>query len=360
MSESAKHPRFCGQCGARLPAGDPRFCIECGQPLHAEGGVGEPAADEKAGAQPTVQLPNARGAQSVVGGTVKLPTSGAAPPGLWFAPEPPGAADAVAVYVPLRAVRGGWSGLTSHGWRRVERSWADDGTSRNLVRFEVEREWFAADGAAEGRRLRVRIGASSYAEEGRTRLGFRYRVGRNPPMQVLDVRWLDAQGRERRDLPAPQIQLMAPPRVARVSDFDEQVLSMGAREANEWALAGAVHGLYRPVDVTQQRTPLGRGLRLVEITGGTSLLGRLLQQRYRVQIRRPLLCDAARLEAARGQAQEEASGLGLDMESDAVIEWWLDRQGYDGAVLEPGAHSHGDVQMVVAFRRSQIAQVTLF
>ncbi|HWQ12720.1 MAG TPA: zinc ribbon domain-containing protein, partial [Roseiflexaceae bacterium] len=129
MQPTHPPPRFCTQCGAALPPGNPRFCIECG---HAIGGTGRvlraeaidnqrPPPHAARSTQHAVHLPNAGTAQSVVGGTVKLPTSGAVPPGLWFAPEPPGAADAVAVYVPLRAVRGGWSGLTSHGWRRVAR-----------------------------------------------------------------------------------------------------------------------------------------------------------------------------------------------------------------------------------------------
>ncbi|MFO7170786.1 MAG: zinc ribbon domain-containing protein [Chloroflexota bacterium] len=359
-------PRFCGQCGAALPEGA-QFCIECGSPARGagqeprrEGPALRPEAAAPRGAV-TVRLPNARSAQSVVGGTVKLPTSGAVPPGLWFRPEPPGAEDAVAVCVPLRAVKGGWSGLTSHGWRRVDRSWAGDGTSRDVVRFEVEREWFAADGCASGLRLRVRIGAASHAAEGRERLGFRYRLGRNPPMSVLDARWLDAEGRERRELAVPQIQLMAPPRVPRVSDFQEEIRSMGAREANEWALGGAVHGVFELIDSGQQRTPFGRGLRLAEITGGRGgLLGRLLQQRYRVRIERPIVCDAVAVAEIRGRAQEEARGLGLDMESDAVVEWWLERQGYDGGVLEPGAHSFGDRRVAVVFRRAQIAKITGF
>jgi hypothetical protein len=360
MSNTTQRPRFCGQCGARLPLDDPRFCIECGRPL-----AGGPPAEleespEHESPGVTVRLPNAGGAQAVVGGTVKLPSSGAVPPGLWFSPEPPGAEDVVAVYAPLRAVKGGWSGLTSHGWRRVERAWSGQGTRDRLL-FEVEREWFASGDAALGLRLLVRIGAESHAEEGRGRLGFRYRIGRNPPMRVLEARWRDAEGREWLDLALPQIQLMAPPRVGRVSDFAEDIGRMGARAAHEWALGGAVHGVYRLVDFAQQRTPLGRGLRLLELparAGVTAQLGALFETRYRVRILNPLRCDALALEAARGRAQEEASGLGLDMESDAVTEWWLERHGYDGAVLAPGAHAHGDARMVIAFRRAQVARIT--
>jgi hypothetical protein len=283
----------------------------------------------------TVQLPNAGSAQSVVGGTVKLPSSGAVPPGLWFKPELPGPDNIIAVYAPLRAVKGGWSGLTSHGWRRVEREWSGVGTRDRLL-FEVERIWFAADGGAAGHQLRVRIGAESQAEEGRARLGFRYQIGRNPPMRVLDATWLDSAQHKQVEISPPQIQLMAPPRVARVSDFAEQIGRLGARAAHEWALAGAVHGVWSLVDFAQQRTPFGRGLRLLELpprSGMTAQLGGLFETRYRVRIERPLICDAPALEAVRGQAQEEASALGLDMESDAVIEWWLERHGHDGALL---------------------------
>jgi hypothetical protein len=63
-----------------------------------------------------------------------------------------------------------------------------------VVRFEVAREWFAAAGCGGGAVLRVRIGAQGYATEGCERLGFRYNIERNPPMQVLEARWLEWSG----------------------------------------------------------------------------------------------------------------------------------------------------------------------
>jgi hypothetical protein len=183
----------------------------------------------------TVRLANAPGEQSVVGGTVKLPTEHAVPPGLWFVDEPPGKADVIAIYAPLRAIVGGWSGLEGAGWRKVEQAWARDGASRELVSFEVEREWFAAPGRGQNARLCVRIAASSFAEEGRTRRGFRYRIGADPPMEILDAWWVGATARARLDWPVPEIQIMAPPRVRRVSDYNETIARMNAREANSWA-----------------------------------------------------------------------------------------------------------------------------
>jgi hypothetical protein len=309
----------------------------------------------------TVRLANATSEQAVVGGTVKLPSAGAIPPGMWFAPDPPGSEQIVAVYAPLRAVKGGWSGLTMHGWRRTERVWAGGSTTRDRLQFAVERVWFAAPGAADGLRLHVRIGAESFAEEGKNRLGFRYKIGRNPPMQVLDAAWRTDGGQLVAGLPMPQIQLMAPPRVARVSDLPEEIHRLGARAAHEWALAGTVHGVFHLLDWNQQRTPLGRGLRLLELPpkGGVSgALDGLLTTRFRVQIHRPLICDASTLAGSLGQAQAAAATFGLDMESDAVIEWWLEREGYDGALLAPDAHAHGDTRMAIVFRRNQIAQVS--
>lgn len=357
-----KQARFCGQCGAVLPPNDPRFCIECGHRVWSPTSAAPRPVEEprgRAAVGPTVRLPNARGEQSVVGGTVKLPTSGAVPPGLWLLPNVPGPSDVVAIYAPLHAVVGGWSATTSDGWRKLGQAWAADGTSRELVRFEVEREWFAALGCAEDMRLRVRIGASSFADEGRTRRGFRYRIGADPPMEVIDAYWTDARPRQRRDLPVPEIQIMAPPRVRRVSDYGETILRLNAREAESWSKASAVHGVFRMPEPAQQRTPAGRGIPLFEVPGGTALtaLTGMLYRLHRVQMRHPLIVGAGAWVGLRQRIQAEARGLGLDMETDAVIEWWLDRQGHDGAVFERGAHAFAQGRTVVAFRRSQIAEI---
>lgn len=352
-------PRFCGQCGAALPPRDARFCVECGSPVDPDAAAPETAAAFAPATGPTVRLPNARGEQSVVGGTVRLPSSGAIPPGLWFAPEPPGADDIVALYVPLRAVVGGWSATTSDGWRKLGQAWANDGTSRDLVRFEATREWFAAAGCAEDLRLRVRLCASSFAEEGRTRRGFRYRIGTDPPMEVVDAWWVRPDSNRRFDLPVPQIQLMAPPRVRRVSDYAEPIRQLNGREAELWAAAGQVRGLFRMPDASQQRTLVGRGIPLFEVPDNAVLRFLTGQNAplHRVQLLNPLVCVAGDWEPLAERIQRNARDLGLDLETDAVIEWWLDRQGYDGALFERGAHPHGGGRMVVAFRRTQIAQI---
>lgn len=350
----AEHPpSFCGQCGAALPH-EARFCVECG----AQAGVPASASPEPA-VGVTIRLPNARGEQSVIGGTVRLPSSGAIPPGLWLLPEAPNAEQVVALYAPLRAVVGGWSGTTSDGWRKIGQAWTSRDSSRELVSFECKREWFPAPGCGGNLRLVTRISASSFADEGRTRRGFRYRIGTDPPMEVLDAWWIDAATRRRRDLPPPQIQLMAPPRVPRVSDFNEPIRKMNAQEAELWARAGRVHGLYRMPDPAQQRTPVGRAVPLFETAGG-ALFGRLagmIYQLHRVQIHRPLICGHGEWDTLQRRVEADARELGLDMATDAMTEWWLDRQGYDGAVFNRGAPGFGSGRVVFAFRRAQIAAV---
>ena len=112
-------------------------------------------------------------------------------------------------------------------------------------------------------------------------------------------------------------------------------------------------------DGTQQRTPAGRGIPLFELTTADALLrlaGRL-DRVYRVQLRAPLVCQPGVWERLQPRIQSDARSLGLDMLSDAVVEWWLDRQGHDGVVFEQGAHPNGRGRMVVAFRRAQIAEI---
>lgn len=351
-------PRFCGQCGAALPSPAARFCVECGHPVRTPAAEPpEPPQETPAATGPTVRLANARGEQSVVGGTVRLPSSGATPPGLWFAPKLPAEADIIAIYAPMRAVVGGWSGAIGDGWRKTGQAWAGDATSRERVSFVIEREWFAAPGGANAMRLRVQIRATSLADEGRTRRGFRYRIGADPPMEVAATWWIDSDRQPRLELPVPQIQIMAPPRVRRVSDYIESIGRMNDREAAIWSGAGVVTGLFRLPNTAQQRTPVGRGLPLLEHGGMLQALTRRTRRLYRVQIHRPLICRAGDWEQLHPRIQADARGLGLDMETDAVVEWWLDRQGYDGAIFERGAHNAGRQRMVVAFRRAQIVEV---
>lgn len=346
----------CPQCGGVLPAGNPRFCIECGHAIR--GSLENEAIVLPAATGPTVRLANARVEQAVVGGTIKLPTDAAIPPGMWLLDELPGADRVVALYAPLRAIVGGWSATTSDGWSKAGQAWAGQG-AKDLVRFEIMREWFPAAGRANTTRLCVRIGASSFAEEGRTRRGFTYRVGSDPPMEVLEAYWRDIDGM-RRDLPVPQIQLMAPPRIRRVSDYAETIRHMNAREADVWAKQGEVRGVFRFPETAQQRTPAGRGLVLPELFGGTALVritGRMFPP-FRVQIRRPLVVRAGEWRQLEQRIRADAATLGLDLGTDAAIEWWLDQQGHDGAVFERGSHPFAPVRTAVAFRRSQIVAVS--
>lgn len=347
----ARQPRFCGHCGEALPPSGARFCIECGRPV--------PGAAESSAGVPTVQLVNARVEQMVIGGTMKLPSSGAMPPGLWLAPDPPGPEDVVAIYAPLRAIVGGWSGLIGAGWRPHETEPTAARGPTTVYRFVTERDWFPATGGARGLRLRVRVLAEAAADEGRSRRGFRYQVAHDPPMQVVASWWLDPSSGARVGLDSPQVQLMAPPRVPRVSDFKEAIEQLPAPEAHRWALAGREHGVFRLLSASQQRTPAGRGLPLAEIRRGWSL-GRIFgrpEPRYRVQFHRPLACHWAEWRRWLRTIRAEAAELGLDFEADSSVEWWLDRQGYDGVVFDGASQLYGHERVAIAFRRAQIARV---
>lgn len=353
---AASHPLFCATCGAKLPPNAPHFCVECGAAVRVGGERKPDVPDIRATTGPTVRLGNARVEQAVIGGTIKLPTAGAIPPGMWLQNEPPSAEQTIALYAPLRAIVGGWSATTSDGWRKAAQVAAGD--NRNLVRFESVREWFPATGCGHDLRLRVRIGASSYADEGRTRRGFTYHVGNDPPMEVLTTEWFARDGRLR-DLPVPQIQLMAPPRIKRISDFSEPIRQLSAREADAWAKQGVVHGLFRLPDTAQQRTPVGRGLALHELFGGAALLGitgRMFPP-FRVQLCRPLIVRVGDWPKIARQMTTDAAKLGLDIGTDAATEWWLDQRGHDGAVFERGAHDFAPIRTAVVFRRNQIAAI---
>lgn len=347
---SVARPRFCRHCGAALPPNAPQFCIACGE------AVGAPASGPPA--EPTVRLPNARVDQHVLGGTIRLPTSGAVPPGLWLHEEPPGPDDAVAVYAPLRAIVGGWSGLSGAGWRRNdELSQSADGAGR-IFQFDTTRDWFPAAGRGQGLRLAIRLRAQAEAEQGHERRGFRYRAHHDPPMEVAEARWRDPVTGEPCDRPLPQIQIMAPPRVRRVSDYDERIEEMPAPDAAAWAREGAIHDLFELLRASQQRTPAGRGLPLGEF-GPVSWLSRAIglpRERYHVQAFHPLICRWPDWRKQRRQIQDEARGLGLDLGTDLVVEWWLDRQGYDCVVFEEARPLYGHQRVAIAFRRSQIVR----
>lgn len=391
MSDSLdRKPRFCRHCGAHLPPGEPRFCIECGGDVYVSGAANPPAAPAppapatppasarkpapRSRVAPTVQLPNAGVAQSVIGGTVQLPTSGAVPPGLWVLDEPPGADDVVALYAPLRAVSGGWSGLIGKGWQLEGSEDRPDG--RAIFRFTAEVEWFPAPGCGRGQRLRLRIGAESRGREGRARRGFRYQAHHDPPMTVLSAAWLSSgDSAAIASLPLPQFQIMAPPRVARISDFDEQVETMLPAEAERWVKDGQTPELYRcgPTGLFQEQTPVGRGISMRPVNslqaklrswmantlGSTKLLDPSeLSGLYRVRIVRPFVCELKEWSRKLKAIRAEALSLGMALEAEPAAEWWLDRNGYDGVIFNGARARYDSDRVAIVFRRSQIVRVS--
>ncbi len=363
MRSSDHRPRFCPQCGAALPAADSRFCVACG---HAVVGGAPPALPTATGA--TVRLANARSEQSVIGGTVRLPSSGAIPPGLWVHDAPPGRADVVAVYAPLRAVVGGWSGLRGRGWRALG---GEAQGTRMHFRFIANLEWFPASGCGHGLRLRVQVEARSSAEEGRERHGFRYSLQRNGPMQVREVAWYDPTGQPAPAWPLPQIQLMAPPRVLRVSDYDDIVATVTARDGVTWAGETHAPGMFRPYNANlfaQEHTPVGRGITLIpQDSAQPERRGWLLRvltpstYRYRVRVNNPFRCTlAAWMDAHLPQIRAEAQGLGLDLEPATAAEWWLDRYGHDAVIFTEAHKRYKAAEALIVFRRAQIAQENLW
>lgn len=371
-------PKFCRHCGAALPPGAPRFCIECGGQIPQPAEMAPPAPPVAPAAPPqarpsagrprgaaktaTVRLGNAGVEQSVIGGTVQLPTSGAVPPGLWVQDGPPGDQDVLAIYPPLRAVADGWSGLVGRGWQPTHREERPDG--RGIFHFLSQIEWFPAPGCGAGLRLKVAVAASSRAKEGRERRGFRYRIGSDGPMQVQAAHWVDAQGRPRPDQPMPQIQIMAPPRIPRVSDYQGGVESLQGADAVRWAdgsKAPGLHRLHGMNEPTQEHTPVGRGIVLVPLgnlgtTIHTLLPGvlRSVAGHYRVRVERPFVCGYAEWEQRMPRIRDEARGLGLDMEPAQAAEWWLDRYGHDGVIFTQAQARYGVERVVIAFRRDQL------
>lgn len=350
--------RYCRHCGALLPSGTPQFCIECGQPLRSNARAAAPAvvAPPSSAGKATVRLPNANVEQTVIGGTMRLPTSGAVPPGLWFSAAPPGPDDVVAVYAPLRAIVGGWSGLEGKGWEKLGSAIDPLEPGRRLFRFVASREWFPAPGQGQGLRLHVRIEAESQADLGRERRGFRYREHYDPPMRISEAHWLDDAVLER---PLPQIQIMAPPRVPRVSDFDEQISVMARAAAEDWDRTSMLRDDFLLLNAAQQHTPAGRGLILARLPRwlGMPRPDTVGSARYRVLVRRPFSCRWQDWTRERRRMNNAARELGLDLGTHLAIEWWLDRQGYDSVLLEATRGRYDYDSVLIAFRRSQIVQI---
>ncbi|HEU4322592.1 MAG TPA: zinc ribbon domain-containing protein [Roseiflexaceae bacterium] len=356
--EGISAPR-CPACAAALPPNNPQFCIECGTPLTAGAPTIRLASEPVAAVgTPTVRLGNARVPQAVLGGTIRLPTAGAIPPGLWFLEQPPGADDVVAVYAPLRAVVGGWSGLLGGDWQPGEGQPGVEG-GRSTFLFEASRTWFPAPDCGGGLLLHITIRAQAEADIGRSRRGFRYRSHYDPPMEVADAWWTDAGGRAWVEAPLPRIQLMAPPRIARVSDYDESIRVLPAAEAMAAAREGRLQDRCHLLSERQERTPAGRGLAL-GIAGGIPLLRWLFSDQrpaYHVQLTNPLVCGWDEWQALQSTIRAEARGYGLDMDSDAVVEWWLDRKEHDSLVLDGAKQRYSHQRVVIAFRRAQIIRV---
>lgn len=340
-------PKFCGQCGAELPPSLPRFCIECGLPTR----LGPPEAEPER-------------STAFIGGTVKLPSVGALPPGLWWQEQPPGPSDTVQLYMPLRAVVDGWSGLVGRGWQRAGEPPSQVSGVRRF-HFESDREWFAAEGFGGGLRLRVRVRAEADSSDGRQRQGFRYRIGHDQPMEVVSAGWRDAHGQPVNQ-PLPQIQLMAPPRIMRASDYrDERIAELPLARAEAWAREGQVDQPLMLTNPAQAQTPAGRGLLLAppeppsllgRIFGRADYEARLREYRYRVRLLNPLRIAWPAWLELRPRIEQEAQGYGLDLGTEAMVEWWFERQGYDGAVFEP--YPSTGHTAVVAFRRAQIAHIS--
>lgn len=361
----ARRPKFCPHCGEPLPPGSPRFCVECGAPTGWEGDD-EPASHAPAASTgPTVQLPNARVAQQVIGGTVRLPDSGATPPGLWTRDEPPGPHDVVAIYAPLRAVRRGWSGQIGRGWQTAGS--AQEGRSTVFL-FRATVEWFPAEGCGAGLRLQVEIEASSQSDvEGRERRGFRFGLRRNGPMRVTAAEWRDVDDNPVPGRPLPQIQIMAPPRVPRLYELGEQPARMDPRAAHEWATGSQAPGAYRlyHAELHQEHTPAGRGCTLVPLREASQVerpwWRRLLEgqqpARYRVRLERPFSCRLADWPGQLGRIREEARALGLDLDPATAAEWWLDRNGHDGMIFTAAEARYGVERAVIVFGFGQLARI---
>jgi hypothetical protein len=314
-----------------------------------------------------VRLVNANVEQSVIGGTVRLPTSGAIPPGLWVHDEPPGPDDVVAVYAPLRAVRDGWSGLEGRGWVLDRREDRPDG--RDHFFFSAQLTWFPASGCGAGLRLQMTVTAMSRAKEGRSRRGFRYSLSGQGPMRPDSIGWVDRDGNPV-ERPLPQVQIMAPPRVRRMSDFDERVEWLPAVEAEHWAAGSRTPGLFRTARQLQGRpvqehTPAGRGITLLPIEMPLGQAQRWLRRFFtgqdhmvcRVRVTNPFTCAWPAWRKQRAAIAREAADLGMAMATEAMVEWWCDRYGYDALIFTDARRRYEVDRVLIVFRRSQVVEV---
>jgi hypothetical protein len=366
-ADSPRRPRFCSQCGESLPEGTPRFCIECGAPVKQPSAPNEPAVVNAVPQAPviqpvvgaTVRLSNSNVEQAVIGGTIRLATDQAVPPGLWMHPHAPTPADTVAIYAPLRAIVGAWSGQRSAGWRLVDSQVDEfDDRGRRIFNFEIVRSWFPSPNYGENLELRIKIGAYSTAEAHETRRGFHFHPDRDSPMRVIEAWWVNAITSKRVERPLPIIQIMAPPRIPRVSDFQEgfaNAKELGVKP-EDWARRGQLPELFTLQNTSQTRTQVGRGLVLDAVRRPGGLFSRPWSGglAYRVLAHKPLIILPNQWYPISERMRKDAKALGLDFGTEFEAEWWLDKQGYDAVVFEPSVMGENRVRKVIAFRRSQI------
>ena len=83
----------------------------------------------------------------------------------------------------------------------------------------------------------------------------------------------------------------------------------------------------------------------------------LTPNHYRARIEQPLTVAFDQWRHQVNQMKQEAASLGLDVETDAVVEWWLDRYNYDGVIFTNARQRYQYDRVVVVFRRSQLVQV---
>lgn len=366
-SDSPRKPRFCGQCGTTLPQGEPRFCIECGHPvrqvIQSASQVAAPAP--KAQVVPvavgaTVRLGNANVEQAVIGGTMRLATDQAIPPGLWFRANAPLPSDTIAIYAPLQAIVGAWSGQTSAGWQPVQLDQIIlDDRGRRIFSFEIVRTWFPSANCGENLELKVKIGAYSTSKNHETRRGFHYRPGSDSPMSVVEAWWVNSSTGQRIERDLPIIQIMAPPRIPRVSDFQEgfaNAKTLGIKP-EDWAKQGKLPERFELQNTAQTRTEAGRGLVLLASARyGSGFFSRALSSSlsYRVLAHNPLIVPPGQWYQFSQRMRNDAKALGLDFGTEFDAEWWLDKHGHDAVVFEPSGRNDQRARRVVVFRRSQV------
>lgn len=152
---------------------------------------------------------------------------------------------------------------------------------------------------------------------------------------------------------------MAPPRVPRISDYEEPIRAFPALDARACALEGRIHEVCHLLNERQQRTPAGRGL-VLGLARSAPFFKRLFgapSEQYYVQVDHPFVCTWPAWVELQPRIHAEAQEFGLAMGTDAVVEWWLDRKGHDCVLFEDVQQQYPYQRVVIAFRRSQIIKI---